>query len=47
LSKYNYNDQVNKDEMGRAFSTNEGEEERIEDIGGNTRRKETIGMTKT
>jgi hypothetical protein len=29
LSKYNYNDQVKKDEMGGACSTNRGEEECI------------------
>jgi hypothetical protein len=29
FSKYNYNDQVKEDEMGRACSTNGGEEERI------------------
>jgi hypothetical protein len=33
--------------MGRAFNTNEGEEECIEDIGGNVRRKETTKKIKT
>jgi hypothetical protein len=29
LAKHNHNDQVKEDEMGRACSTNEGEEESI------------------
>jgi hypothetical protein len=33
--------------MGRACSTNGGEEESIEDIGGKARRKETTRKTKT
>jgi hypothetical protein len=33
--------------MGRAYSTNEGEEECIYDIAGKARRKETTGKTKT
>jgi hypothetical protein len=33
--------------MGRACSTNDGEEECIEHIGGKSRRKETTGKTKT
>jgi hypothetical protein len=33
--------------MGRACSTNGGEEERIKDIGGKARRKETTRKTKT
>jgi hypothetical protein len=33
--------------MGRACSTNEGEEESIYDIGGKTRRKATTRKTKT
>jgi hypothetical protein len=33
--------------FGRACSTNGGEEECIEDIGGKARRKETTGKTKT
>jgi hypothetical protein len=33
--------------MGGAYSTNGGEEECIEDIGGKARRKETTGKTKT
>jgi hypothetical protein len=46
-NKYNYNDQVKKDEMGGACSTNRGEEECIYDIGGKARRKETTVKTKT
>jgi hypothetical protein len=42
-----WNDRVKYDEMGRACSTNGGEEECIWDIGGNTRRKETTRKTKT
>jgi hypothetical protein len=38
---------VKEDEMGRACSTNGGEEECIKDIGGKARRKETTGKTKT
>jgi hypothetical protein len=33
--------------MGEACSTNGGEEEWIQDIGGKARRKETTGKTKT
>jgi hypothetical protein len=33
--------------MGRACSTNVGEDEYIEDIGGKARRKENIEKTKT
>jgi hypothetical protein len=40
-------DQVKEDEMGRASSTNGGEKECIQDIGGKARRKETTGKTKT
>jgi hypothetical protein len=47
FSKYNYNDQVKEDEMGRACSTNGGEDACIYDIGGKSRRKETTGKTKT
>jgi hypothetical protein len=36
-----------EDEMGGACSTNGGEEECIEDIGGKARRKETTRKTKT
>jgi hypothetical protein len=36
-----------KDEMDRACSTNRGEEECIQDIGGKARWKETTGKTKT
>jgi hypothetical protein len=45
--KYNQNDQVKEDEMGRACRTNGGEEEYIQDIGGDAIRKETTGNTKT
>jgi hypothetical protein len=41
-NKHNQSDQVKEDEMGRACSTNRGEEECIYDIGGKARRKETI-----
>jgi hypothetical protein len=41
-----YNDQVKKNEMGRACSTNGREEEFIQDICGKARWKETIGKTK-
>jgi hypothetical protein len=34
------------DEIGRACSTNGGEEECIYDIGGKSRKKETTGKTK-
>jgi hypothetical protein len=44
---YSSDDQVKEGEMGRACSTNIGEEECIKDIGGNSRRKETTGRTKT
>jgi hypothetical protein len=37
---------LKEDEMGRACSTNGGEEECIEGIGGKARRKETTGKTK-
>jgi hypothetical protein len=33
--------------MGRACSTNGGDKECVEDVGGKARRKETTGMTKT
>jgi hypothetical protein len=36
-----------EDEMGRACSTNGGEEECIKDISGKSRRKETTGKTRT
>jgi hypothetical protein len=42
LDLVNYNDQVKEDEMGRACSTNGGEE----DTGGKVRWKETTGKTK-
>jgi hypothetical protein len=37
---------VNEDEMGRAYSTNWGEEECMKDIGGKGRKKETTKKTK-
>jgi hypothetical protein len=40
-------DQVKEDEMGKACSTNGGDEECIQDVGGKARRKETTGKTKT
>jgi hypothetical protein len=42
-----YQHYLQKDEMGGACSTNGGEEECIQDIGGKARRKETTGKTKT
>jgi hypothetical protein len=39
-------DQIKEDEMGRACSTNGRDEECIQDIGGNARRKETTRKTK-
>jgi hypothetical protein len=39
--------EVKKDERGGACSTNGGEKECIQDIGGKARRKETTGKTKT
>jgi hypothetical protein len=47
LDKYNYNDQIEMDEMGGACSTNEGEEERVWVIDGIVRGKESTGKTKT
>jgi hypothetical protein len=40
LAKYNQNDEVKEDEIGRENSKN-GEEECMQDIGGKARRKET------
>jgi hypothetical protein len=40
FAKYNYNDQVKEDEMGRACSMNGGQEECIQDFGGKARRKD-------
>jgi hypothetical protein len=42
-----YSDQVKEDEIGGACSTNGGEEEYIQDIGGKARRKGTTAKTKT
>jgi hypothetical protein len=47
FSKYNYNDQVKEDEVGRTYRVNEREEEYIYDIGGKARKKETSRKTKT
>jgi hypothetical protein len=47
FSKHYLNDQDKEDEMGRACSTNGGEDECIYDIGVKSRRNETIGKTKT
>jgi hypothetical protein len=41
------NDEVEEGEMGRGCSTNGGEEECIQDIGGKARKKETTVKTKT
>jgi hypothetical protein len=46
VAKYNYNDEVKNDEMGRICSTNGDEEGRIQYIGGKARRKETTRKTK-
>jgi hypothetical protein len=40
-----YNYQVKEDKMGRACTTNGGEEDRIQDFGGKARRKETTRKT--
>jgi hypothetical protein len=45
--KYNYNDEVREDEMGRACSTKGREAERIYDIGEKARSKENTRKTKT
>jgi hypothetical protein len=45
LAKYNYNEQVNEDEIDRAFSKQSGEEECIQNFGGEARRKETTRET--
>jgi hypothetical protein len=44
---YNYNYQMEEDEMGRTCSMNGGEKAGIQDIGEKARRKETTGTTKT
>jgi hypothetical protein len=41
LRKYNYNDQIKEDEMGRACTTHGGEQECIQGFGEKARRKET------
>jgi hypothetical protein len=41
FAKYNYNDEVKVDEMGRAPSTNVAEEECLLNIAGKARREET------
>jgi hypothetical protein len=43
FAKYNWNDQVKKDDMGRECSTNWGGEECVEDISGNLGEKRPIG----
>jgi hypothetical protein len=47
FAKYNWNDQLEDDEMDRAGNTNVEEEECIQDIGGEARKKETTRKTKT
>jgi hypothetical protein len=47
FGKYNQNDQVKENEMGRTCSTNGGEEECIEDFGRKARMKDTTRKTKT
>jgi hypothetical protein len=47
FAKYNQNDQVKEDELGRACSRNEREEKYIENIGGKARRNETTTKAKT
>jgi hypothetical protein len=46
FAKYDQNDRVKEDEMGRACSTNEEGEECIQDICGKARRKETTRKIK-
>jgi hypothetical protein len=46
FAKYNKNNQVEEDEMGGACSTNGGEEEGVQVIGGKARGKETATKTK-
>jgi hypothetical protein len=45
FAKYNENNQVKEDGMGRTFSTNEGKEDCIWDTGGRVRRKDTTRKT--
>jgi hypothetical protein len=47
FAKYNKNDEVKEDEIGRACSTNEGEDVSIYNICGKARRKETSNNEKT
>jgi hypothetical protein len=44
---FSMNNQVEEDEMGGPCSTNGGEEERVYNIGGKVRGKETTRKTKT
>jgi hypothetical protein len=44
-AKYNYNDGVKENEMGRAFSTHGREEECIQDFGGKARREQNTRKT--
>jgi hypothetical protein len=41
-----WNDQVDEDEVGWAYNANGGEEDRVQVIDGNARRKETAMKTK-
>jgi hypothetical protein len=45
LAKYNYNDEVEEDGMGRACSTHGGEADYTYDFGGAARRKQTSRKT--
>jgi hypothetical protein len=45
FTKYNYNDQVKEDEIGRACKMHGGEEKYIYNFGGKARRKETTRET--
>jgi hypothetical protein len=47
FAKYNWNYQVEEDEVGGTCGTNEGEEERVQVIGRKTRGKEPTRKTKT
>jgi hypothetical protein len=46
LAKYNQNDQVEEDEMGRIYGT-DGKKSNIYVVGGKAIRKETTRKTKT
>jgi hypothetical protein len=47
FAKYNQNDEVEKDEMGRTCSTNRNEKESIYVISGKAGKKESTRKTKT